>query len=263
VKLPPIVEQTVVVEAAATTAQPVIAPSLAPPQAPTSRAAADIARQRQFALASLETSSPTAADAAETTAPAFDALIAMRKADGALDGRAEVAPNTESIAPAAPSGAWLGNMPSTLQALSSAATVATPRAFDQSAWSTALAQQVTASAVAATRETTVRIKPDGLGPIEVRVRVESQHVDVRFAIEHPVTANMVREALPDLQRMLAQSGLNLGDAQVAQQNAGSRGQSARGDAISSQANEDEPATAIGAAVESRPRARMGLLDDFV
>ena len=143
-----------------------------------------------------------------------------------------------------------------------AAPAAASYTFDQAAWSAALAQQITASAVAAARETTVRIKPDGLGPIEVRVRVESQHVDVRFAIEHPVTMSMVREALPDLERMLAQSGFSLGDAEVAQQNAGSRGQAARSDASPSQSSDDEP-VAIRAAVESRPRARIGLLDDFV
>ena len=187
----------------------------------------------------------------------------MCSSDLTLDSRAQSAANTESVSQAAPPGAWLANLPSTTtQALNSPAALATPRTFDQAAWSAALAQQVTASAVAATRETTVRIKPDGLGPIEVRVRVESQDVHVRFAIEHPVTVNMVREALPDLQRMLAQSGLNLGDAQVAQQNAGSRGQAARGGASASQSSEDEPA-AIGAAVETRPRARVGLLDDFV
>jgi flagellar hook-length control protein FliK len=264
VQLPPIAEQAVVADAAATIEQPVIAPLPSAKPTPTSRAAADIARQRQFVLASAETSSPTTADAAETNSPAFDTLIALGKADGALDSRAQGAPNTESVSPPAPSGAWLTNMPSsTTQALNSAAAVATPRTFDQAAWSAALAQQVTASAVAATRETTVRIKPDGLGPIEVRVRVESQHVDVRFAIEHPVTVNMVREALPDLQRMLAQSGLSLGDAQVAQQNAGSRGQPARDDASASQPGEDESASAIAAAIETRPRARVGLLDDFV
>jgi len=259
VQLPPIVEQAVVAEAAATTAQPLIAPPSTAKPAPASRAAADIARQRQYVLES-GTTSPTASDAPETNAPVFDTLIALRKAGG--DSRAQSAPNAESVSPAAPSGAWLGNMPSTTQALNAAAPAAMPRAFDQAAWSAALAQQVTASAVAATRETTVRIKPDGLGPIEVRVRIESQHVDVRFAIEHPVTVNMVREALPDLQRMLAQSGLSLGDAQVAQQNAGSRGQATRGDGSSSRPNDDEPAS-IGAAVESRPRARVGLLDDFV
>ena len=140
---------------------------------------------------------------------------------------------------------------------------ATPRTFDQAAWGAALAQQVTAAAVAATRETTVRIKPDGLGPIDVRVSVASGHVDVRFAIEHPVTVNMVRDALPDLQRMLAQSGLSLGDAEVAQQNAGNRGQAARGDASGFKASDEEPAAAVRAASGTRPRARVGLLDDFV
>ena len=255
VQMPPIIEQAIAADAAPAIAQPVVAPK----PAPTSRSAAEIARQREFMLASAETPSLSAADA---TAPAFDALIALRKADGTLDSRAQSAPNTESVSPAAPSGPWLGNLPaSTTQALNATANAMTPRAFDPSAWSAALAQQVTAAAVAATRETTVRIKPDGLGPIEVRVRVESQHVDVRFAIEHPVTVNMVREALPDLQRMLAQSGLNLGDAQVAQQNAGSRRQAERGSAFPSQASDDE--TAVNATVETRPRARVGLLDDFV
>jgi flagellar hook-length control protein FliK len=258
VQMPPIVEQAVVADAAPAIAQPGVATK----PAPASRAAADIARQRQFVLASAETLA--ASDPTETSMPAFDALIALRKADGTLDSRAQAAPNAESISPGTPSGAWLGSLPaSTTQALNATANAAMPRTFDQAAWSAALAQQVTASAVAATRETTVRIKPDGLGPIEVRVRVEAQHVDVRFAIEHPVTVNMVREALPDLQRMLAQSGLNLGDAQVAQQNAGNRGQAARSDASASQGNDDEPAAPIGSAIESRPRARVGLLDDFV
>ena len=249
IPLPPIVEQAVIAD----TTQPFVAPSPAPKPSPTSRAAADIARQRQYVLASSESPSPAAGDSSEIAAPTFQTLIALRKADGTREDRV----------PATPSNAWLANVPaSTTQAPSSMTAAAMPRTFDQAAWGAALAQQVTAAAVAATRETTVRIKPDGLGPIEVRVRIESQHVDVRFAIEHPVTVNMVREALPDLQRMLAQSGLSLGDAQVAQQNAGSRGQ-ASNDASASQAGEDETAAPVRSAVETRPRARVGLLDDFV
>ena len=249
IPLPPIVEQAVIAD----TTQPFVAPSQAPKPSPTSRAAADIARQRQYVLASSESPSPAAGDSSEIAAPTFQTLIALRKADGTREDRV----------PATPSNAWLANVPaSTTQAPSSMTAAAMPRTFDQAAWSAAFAQQVTAAAVAATRETTVRIKPEGLGPIEVRVRIESQHVDVRFAIEHPVTVNMVREALPDLQRMLAQSGLSLGDAQVAQQNAGSRGQ-ASNDASASQTGEDETAAPVRSAVETRPRARVGLLDDFV
>ena len=254
----PIVEQAVIAEAA----QPIVAPAPGAKPTPTSRAAADIARQRQFVLGATPASAST--PDAPAIAPAFETLIALGKADGTLEGRAEGAPDTESVSPSAPAGAWLPNLPaSSAQTLGSASAIAAPRTFDQAAWSAALAQQVTAAAVAATRETTVRIEPDGLGPIEVRVRVGAEHVDVRFAIEHPVTVNMVREALPDLQRMLAQSGLHLGDAQVAQQNAGGRGQAARGEAPASRSGDDEPVAAIGATVESRPRTRVGLLDDFV
>jgi flagellar hook-length control protein FliK len=248
-------------------AEPLVAPTPAttPATTParTSRAAADIARQRRFVLGTNGDSSPASADAAATPGSAFETLIALGKADGAIEGRAPGTAGTASTPPVASSGAWLANLPvSAAQAPSVAAAVATPRAFDQAAWSAALAQQIASAAVATTRETTVRMEPDGLGPIEVRVRVESQHVDVRFAIEHPVTVSMVREAMPDLQRMLAQSGLNLGGTEVAQQNAGSRGQSARSDAAPSQPGEDEPVNAAGP-VESRPRVRAGLLDDFV
>jgi flagellar hook-length control protein FliK len=257
---PSIFEQAGIVE----TELPIANPSPAAKPNPTSRAAADIARQRQFVLGSNGDSSPAESDSSLTGGAAFETAIALHKADETLEDRAPAASSAASVSSAAPSGAWLGNVPgSSTSTLNAAAAVATPRAFDQAAWSAALAQQVTASVIAATRETTVRIKPDGLGPIEVRVRIEAQHVDVRFAIEHPVTVNMVREALPDLQRMLAQSGLNLGDAEVAQQNAGSRGQATRSGASSSQSAEDELATSIGDAVESRPRVRVGLLDDFV
>jgi len=256
--MPPIVEQAAIADAAASIAQPVAAPK----PAPSSRAAADIARQRQLVLDSAE--SPTAADAPEAGAPTFETLIALRKAGGTPETRTQSAPGNESLSPAAPSGAWLANLPaSSTQAPGAMPAIAMPHAFDQAAWSAALAQQVTASAIAATRETTVRIKPDGLGPIDVRVSVASGHVDVRFAIEHPVTVNMVRDALPDLQRMLAQSGLSLGDAEVAQQNAGNRGQAARGDASGFKASDEEPAAAVRAASGTRPRARVGLLDDFV
>src|SRR5262249_16911355 len=159
-------EQAAVAEASATTvAQPISMPTPTAKPGPTSRAAADIARQRQFMLASAETDN---AAEAPTAAATFETLIALRKADGALEGRAH-AGDAEPASPAAPSGAWLATLPApTAQTLTSESAVTTPRTFDQSGWSAALAQQVTASAVAAARETTVRIKPEGLGPIEVR-----------------------------------------------------------------------------------------------
>jgi flagellar hook-length control protein FliK len=240
-------------------AEPLTAPLAPSKPAASSRAAADILRQRQYALRSA--ASP--ANVVPQSAASFETLIALRKADGAFEDHASPMAEHESAVPVS-SGTWVAHLPSSASSATMAASaIVPPRPFDQAAWSAALAQQVAASALAAAKETTVRVEPEGLGPIEVRVRVSSEHVDVRFAIEHPVTMAMVRAALPDLERMLAQSGLNLGDAQIAQQNAGQREQATpdRSTAPSS-ASDDEP-VGVAPVVGPRPRARAGLLDDFV
>jgi len=250
---------TLLVDAPPAATKAVAAPPASSKPTASSRAAADILRQREYALG---TDATPAGDIVPESAAAFETLIALRKADGALEGHAEPAGEHESAAPVS-SSPWLANLPSSASAATaSASAILAPRVFDQTAWSAALAQQVTASAIAAAKETTVRVEPEGLGPIEVRVRVSSDHVDVRFAIEHPVTLNMVRAALPDLERMLAQSGLNLGDAQVAQQNAGHRERAASHRSSTSNLRDDE-SSVFPSAVEARPRARVGLLDDFV
>jgi flagellar hook-length control protein FliK len=257
---PPIAEtMTLLADASPSIAKPVGAsPTPSKPTA-ASRAAADILRQRPYALG---TDASPVGDIVPESAAAFDTLIALRKADGALEGHASPAGEHEPAALAS-SSPWLPNLPSSAPlATTSASAIVAPRVFDPTAWSAALAQQVTASVIAAAKETTIRVEPEGLGPIEVRVRVTSEHVDVRFAIEHPVTVNMVRAALPDLEKMLAQSGLNLGDAQVAQQNAGQRHQTTPHRNAVSNVRDDEPVV-MASPIESRPRARVGLLDDFV
>ena len=228
-----------------------------------SRAAADIARQRQFALAAdaspvVDTNLPTEL----SEGSAFQTMVALHKADGALGNDSAARADSAISAPASP-GAWIGNLPSATHAASGANPLVAPRTFDQAAWSEALARQVAATATAAARETGVRLEPEGLGPIEVRVRVEAERVDVRFAIEHPVTVNMVRAALPDLERLLAQSGMSLGQANVAQQNANGREHAAPRTHASGARGEIEDASSTSAAIDMRPRTRVGLLDDFV
>lgn len=257
----PVAEAMALLADAPPLAEPTVASPAPGKPAASSRAAADILRQRQYALGA--DTSPTG-DIVPESAASFETLIALRKADGALENPASPSAEHEFAAPVS-SGAWLANLPTSAASATTASAILAPRAFDQTAWSAALAQQVTASAIAAAKETTVRVEPEGLGPIEVRVRISSEHVDVRFAIEHPVTVNMVRAALPDLEKMLAQSGLNLGDAQIAQQNAGHREHALPNRSPSSSsanASDDEPVV-VASALESRPRARVGLLDDFV
>jgi len=236
-----------------------VSPTAAKPSA-SSRAAADIARQRQYALSASMQTSATELSTEPTDGAPFEAMIAARTVEGAT-GETAVGHADVDVAMPAPSGTWVANLPATPQSIVGMNPVTTPRTFDQAAWSAALAEQVAAAAVAATRETSVRVEPEGLGPIEVRVRIEAERVDVRFAIEHPVTVNMVRAALPDLERLLAQSGMSLGQANVAQQNAGGREQGARG---TSSVSHVESKDVESAPVAHAPlRSRVGLLDDFV
>jgi flagellar hook-length control protein FliK len=235
-------------------ARPAISPS---------RIAIDLARSRQQALAA---TTPTAVDAANvvpTNDPmTFSTLIAMKKADAMLTDRADARDAIDSVM--TPSASWnTSTLATASNAVASGAIHPASPSFDPAAWSAALARQVAAAAAAEAREASVTFEPKGLGPIEVRVRVDAARVDVRFAIEHPVTVNLVREALPDLEKLLAQSGMTLGDANVAQQQASGGGRQAFAASTSTSSRERDDDATLATSVEVRPRIRAGLLDDFV
>lgn len=113
------------------------------------------------------------------------------------------------------------------------------------------------------KQAQIRLNPQELGPLEVKVSVEHGRVDVVFAAQHPEAVTAVQQSLGQLNQMLGGQGLSLGQAMVSQQQnapqqfgAGS-GQSGRGQA---EATDDESLEALG------PRAAqpiaLGLLDAF-
>lgn len=66
----------------------------------------------------------------------------------------------------------------------------------------------------------IQLNPGKLGPIHVEIATHHDRVDVTFAVQHPQTVNALQQTLPQLQHMLAQQGLNLGQASVGQQSPG-------------------------------------------
>lgn len=263
---PALAEATRFVNASTPTPPPPIAANAPMHPTASSRAAAEIARQRQLALAATDDRAAPTLDAARgsTGGIAMETLVALRKADGA-GADAPRARNEAAASNEPPLGAdWSGLRAAPAPAAAASTSAVAPRAFDASAWGAALAQQVSAAALAALRETQVEIAPAGLGPIAVRVRVEAERVDVRFAIEHPVTLGLVRTALPELERLLAASGLNLGQADVAQRDAGGREQPASHESPGTPRSEGSARIAAAEPL-SLPalRRRVGLLDDFV
>lgn len=108
------------------------------------------------------------------------------------------------------------------------------------------------------KQARIRLHPEELGQLDVKVSVAHDRVDVTFAVQHPAAVHAVQQTLPQLDSLLAQHGLALGHAEVGQQQAGgehSRGQSAGG---SVDGAENDGLAAIAA---STP-AVLGLLDMF-
>ncbi|MEY4376477.1 MAG: hypothetical protein RJB26_1027 [Pseudomonadota bacterium] len=107
------------------------------------------------------------------------------------------------------------------------------------------------------RSATLKLNPEHLGPLEVRVSVHEQQANIAFTAQHAVTREALDAALPRLRETLAQQGfvqvnLDVGGrgAELAQQ-----GQ-AQGEAPQSRAERSMAAFgAAGAAVEAPPAIR--------
>lgn len=69
-------------------------------------------------------------------------------------------------------------------------------------------------------EATLRIAPEGLGPVEIRLKLDGERVDLGFSASQAETRQALEQSLPKLREMLAQQGLQLGDANVGQHHAG-------------------------------------------
>ncbi len=74
------------------------------------------------------------------------------------------------------------------------------------------------------QEARLQLNPRELGPIEVRLGFSDGAAQVSFNVQHAGTAAAVQQSLPQLRELLAQQGLQLGQAAVFQQNAGNADQ---------------------------------------
>jgi flagellar hook-length control protein FliK len=68
---------------------------------------------------------------------------------------------------------------------------------------------------------TLRLSPEHLGPIQVRIELQQSQINVNFSAAHADTRAALTDALPRLREMLAAGGLSLGQASVQQESHGS------------------------------------------
>jgi flagellar hook-length control protein FliK len=84
-------------------------------------------------------------------------------------------------------------------------------------WSQAIAAQVLILADHRIEGATLRLTPEHLGPVEVRIDFQDSQVNVNFGAAHSDTRAALEQALPRLREVLAGAGLTLGEASVQQQ----------------------------------------------
>jgi flagellar hook-length control protein FliK len=80
------------------------------------------------------------------------------------------------------------------------------------------------------KQASIRLHPEELGQLDVKISVTHDRVDVVFNAQHPAAVIAVQQTLPHLDHMLAQHGLSLGHAEVGQQSRGDRHDARGGDA---------------------------------
>jgi flagellar hook-length control protein FliK len=105
----------------------------------------------------------------------------------------------------------------------------------------------------------IRLNPEHLGPIEVRVQVDGTQVSAEFQSGHAGVRQAIEASLPRLRDMLGQQGLQLGQTDVGQRHAGS-GQPARegadGHALPGSSG------SANSQISTRSLRSRGLLDEY-
>lgn len=193
-----------------------------------------------------------------------------------LLGTSHAASAATSMAPTADSASQSGTDLAALRGILNTPPLTTPPTGDtathslninapvnSSGFAQELGQQVAWLGGQEVKQAQIRLNPQDLGQLDVKVSVEHGRVDVVFMAQHPAAVTAVQQSLGQLNQMLTGQGLSLGQTMVGQQSAqqqfsGSQGQSTA--SASAAGVEDESVDAL-AGVSSQPVA-VGLVDAF-
>jgi flagellar hook-length control protein FliK len=129
----------------------------------------------------------------------------------------------DSLQPQPSSATSANGLPEMVRALSAAVpqasgverTVSLP--VSDRNWGSAVGNQVQWMVGNNIQSATLQVSPDHLGPVEVRIDVQSSQVNVSFTAAHPDTRSALEQSVPQLRAMLAGGGLTLGHTTVQQE----------------------------------------------
>ena len=224
----PVVSAGPAVSAALSAAtNPVSAATAAAKLADTSTAAVTAANATSAANSSTPavTAAPAAAPDATNSAPGGASTTSTTSSDAAADksawssARSAIADTTPAQPSIMTDSSGLPELVrsfagSATQAPSVQATISVPVA--NSDWPHAVAAQVHWFVNNDIQSATLRLSPEHLGPVEVRIDVHDSQVNVNFSAAHADTRAALEQTVPRLREIFASGGLTLGQANVRQ-----------------------------------------------
>ncbi len=114
----------------------------------------------------------------------------------------------------------------------------------------------------------IKLNPANLGSLEVQISMDTDTTSIVFASQHAVVREAVEGAIPRLREMFSNSGINLGDVNVANQDAAEeQGRQAAGGYSEGRSSSSGVAVQAEQAPEQSrpgsPSARNQLLDYYI
>ena len=132
-------------------------------------------------------------------------------------------------------------------------------------WSTALADQLIVLAGDKQQVAELRINPPHLGPVDITLTLSDDKASAVFASPHAVVRETIESALPRLREVLAESGIDLGQASVtadSPRDDPARGQARSGFSADRARAGTDAAQSMAAARPGAGRRLPGLVDLF-
>ncbi|SFW37156.1 flagellar hook-length control protein FliK [Luteibacter sp. UNCMF366Tsu5.1] len=109
------------------------------------------------------------------------------------------------------------------------------------------------------KEARIKLHPEELGSMDVRVHLDAGKVNVAILAQHPAAVHAVQQTLSQLDSMLAHHGLSLGQADVGQRQGG---EAADGRSDGSQGQGAEPGASGAAETVAVSSVSRSLLDEI-
>ncbi|MCH8135161.1 MAG: flagellar hook-length control protein FliK [Proteobacteria bacterium] len=133
------------------------------------------------------------------------------------------------------------------------------------AWAEAIQDRVLMLAGRNIQTAEIRLNPAELGPLQVRISIDDNSVNVTFSAAHAVTREALEIALPRLKEALSESGMSLTQASVSDQGIANQRNDGNRSTAADPGSSDEETVQEGhdhQSITPRKRAPVGLVDTF-